>query len=410
MSNYASDPDFSQILLPFLSQLPTAFSSPKPPPTLPPLLAPITRARLHHLSFNNNRPWPVYLTWSSSDSGNDLYEHLMEQDYYFLHVEISPSLYSSRGIQRVDKETLHAAVEIPEIGIVVVYIYVVLDDIEPKTEWKVFDVRLLDTDIHQEEDWRPTVREAEESYKISHPQGQGKNKSVAVETNGTNTSAQQADDKATGDNDDDDDDDYWGRYDEEDSESVASPGEQTRPAETDDDYYNRYSNVQPAMDPEDPTLPTAFNPTSATTNPALNNNNEHSSNIHAPIPQKPVSSLPLSIPPPQTGVSYDNHPISSSSPPPLSPSYTIQSKSTAVTQHTNAPALNSNNINVEKLEQQAQVDEKFETAIRQHVSTSMKSLYRLWKVSGMEKEEFDAVIKTELEVLGIMDEADGMGS
>jgi len=350
----------------------------------------------------------------------------MEQDYYFLHTEINSNLYSSRGIQRVDQETLHAAVEIPEIGIVVVYLYVALDDVEPKSGWKVFDVRLLDVDIHQEEGWKSTVKDAEEFYQISHPQVQGKSKNIGLETKrlengGSNLIPQQGGDEVIGDgadDDDDDDDDYWGRYDEEDSESVASPDEPSRPTETDDDYYNRYSNVQPAMDPEDPTLPTTSVPAAV---PTTNDNQNSLSNIHSPIPQKPVSSLPLSIQPPQTSISNDNnnHDIPSSSPPSLSPTYTVQSKSTAITQHTtntntNAPLLqagtNRNSIHIEKSEQQAEVDEKFETAIRQHVSTSMKSLYRLWKVSGMEKDEFDAVIKTELDVLGIMDEADDLGS
>ena len=41
--------------------------------------------------------------------------------------------------------------------------------------------------------------------------------------------------------------------------------------------------------------------------------------------------------------------------------------------------------------------------IKQHISTDIKSLYRLAKSVGMDRDEFERVVKRELEVLSFMD-------
>lgn len=46
-----------------------------------------------------------------------------------------------------------------------------------------------------------------------------------------------------------------------------------------------------------------------------------------------------------------------------------------------------------------------EVAIRQHISTSMKSLYRLARAAGMEREDFGALVEREVALLGV--EEDG---
>ena len=45
-----------------------------------------------------------------------------------------------------------------------------------------------------------------------------------------------------------------------------------------------------------------------------------------------------------------------------------------------------------------------EIAIRQHISTSMKSLFRLARGSGIERDEFESLIQTELDTLGMLAE------
>jgi hypothetical protein len=47
-------------------------------------------------------------------------------------------------------------------------------------------------------------------------------------------------------------------------------------------------------------------------------------------------------------------------------------------------------------------------AIKQHISTDLKSLYRLAKAAGMDREEFVRVVERELEVLSIFDDQDDL--
>ena len=44
--------------------------------------------------------------------------------------------------------------------------------------------------------------------------------------------------------------------------------------------------------------------------------------------------------------------------------------------------------------------------IKQHISTDIKSLYRLARSAGIDREEFERIVKTELDVIGFMDNDD----
>jgi hypothetical protein len=64
---------------------------------------------------------------------------------------------------------------------------------------------------------------------------------------------------------------------------------------------------------------------------------------------------------------------------------------------------------VEKLERRAAARdsrEQSETGIKQHIGTSIKSLYRLAKVAGIDRAEFERLVRTELDCLALMDEDD----
>jgi hypothetical protein len=47
-----------------------------------------------------------------------------------------------------------------------------------------------------------------------------------------------------------------------------------------------------------------------------------------------------------------------------------------------------------------------EVGIRQHIGTSVKSLYRLARVAGIDRTEFERIVGRELECLSLMDEDD----
>lgn len=64
---------------------------------------------------------------------------------------------------------------------------------------------------------------------------------------------------------------------------------------------------------------------------------------------------------------------------------------------------------VERLEKRAEMESsrgQSEVGVKQHISTSVKSLYRLAKVAGIDREEFERLVRTELDVLSLMDEDD----
>jgi hypothetical protein len=70
------------------------------------------------------------------------------------------------------------------------------------------------------------------------------------------------------------------------------------------------------------------------------------------------------------------------------------------------PSSSASTNSVEKLERKAENYTQAELAIKQHISTDMKSLFRLARASGIEREEFERIIKRELEVLPMLEQDD----
>ena len=75
----------------------------------------------------------------------------------------------------------------------------------------------------------------------------------------------------------------------------------------------------------------------------------------------------------------------------------------------------SSHGSIERLEQRArtmseaersQSGEFAQMAIKQHISTDIKSLFRLAKNSGIERSDFERIVKTELDCLGMLEEDD----
>jgi hypothetical protein len=71
----------------------------------------------------------------------------------------------------------------------------------------------------------------------------------------------------------------------------------------------------------------------------------------------------------------------------------------------------ASNGSIDRLEEQAAAmssqggsSDRVLTAVKQHISTDIKSLFRLAKASGMDRAEFERVVRTELDVLGFMEE------
>lgn len=58
---------------------------------------------------------------------------------------------------------------------------------------------------------------------------------------------------------------------------------------------------------------------------------------------------------------------------------------------------------VARLQQQAEDHSQAEVGIKQHISTDIKSLFRLARSAGIERAEFERIVRTELDCLGLMD-------
>jgi len=73
--------------------------------------------------------------------------------------------------------------------------------------------------------------------------------------------------------------------------------------------------------------------------------------------------------------------------------------------HPGSPSTNGSDI-VARLEETAERNAASEVGIKQHISTSMKSMYRLAKSAGIDKEEFERIVTRELETMAILDRED----
>ncbi|CAG9938390.1 unnamed protein product, partial [Clonostachys rosea f. rosea IK726] len=59
---------------------------------------------------------------------------------------------------------------------------------------------------------------------------------------------------------------------------------------------------------------------------------------------------------------------------------------------------------IEKLEEEAGRKDQSDFGVKQHISRSIRSLFMLSRASGIEREEFEQLVKTELDVLGMVEE------
>ncbi|KAG0642681.1 hypothetical protein HOY80DRAFT_602379 [Tuber brumale] len=367
-------PVLSELLPPLLAHILIAFTSPQPPPSLYPLLSPILRQRLRLLGMPSSstpsveETWLSLLTWSST-AGPMLSAHLATQDFtpHPASGELELGEIYFKGFQRLDKETVKACVQLPERGIEAVYLWIANDPDGEDDGWRIMDLH-LSSDSEQTE-WCPTVREADEAFY---------NRSAKPVLPMTNPIPSYANDTLRADNGDDDDG-YWDMYDRTPARSPMLPQKVDQMA--DDDYYSQYDYTQPAMEPEG--------------SPA-NSPLEHSRYIN-----------PLTM---QHSSSHSPTTVSSTPPTAVSASFLIDKEAfPGVVTHaprpvSAGPSSSSAESSVGKLEEAAGLTMQAETGVKQHISASIKSLYRLSKSAGIAREEFERLLQTEIAFLEMMDE------
>ncbi|KAL2066516.1 hypothetical protein VTL71DRAFT_2587 [Oculimacula yallundae] len=405
-----------QVLAPLLASLPAATISPSPPTALLPILSPILRQRVQILSSTASEPWLPLLCYDSANATK--LELVVKHEAFEPHpvsgeVELDWDSVQSR-YKRIDEETLQCLISVPDIELGVKLIWCVNDEMGGGDGWRIGEVNVLDSG--NKEPWgQDSISDAEQAFKTARTQNQSQSHaqssnhlSAYNRTNGTNSLlTPEAEEE-------DDDDDYWAQYDNTPARTPApkhSPAPQPmtgvldgagmeapQSAEEEASYYAQYASVQPAMDNHDPdeaeqngaiesslgkdeiTTELQQHLSSANSHPDLHDTSAAWSEGHPEDPafyNRPAEA--------QNEVNGLAHPRPGSS------------------------TGSSGSDTVAKLEKTAAahaVREQSEVGIKQHIGTSVKSLYRLARVAGIDRTEFERIVKTELECLGLMDEDD----
>lgn len=407
------------LLAPFLPALPAAAASHEPAIGILPLLSPILRQRVLLLAPASTEPWLRLLCYDASKTaklGDIARSEGLEPHPVSGEVEIDWDYDAETRYRRADEETLQALVVLTELGLAFHAIWCVGDVEGGGDGWRVGEVTVAD----KAAPFRVFggVKTVEGAERVFRDAAQGKARTPSLSVPARNGSAS---------NDDagDEDDGYWDRYDATPARtpaqgrSPAPPQQQPatsteqqpgtfRTASADDHYFAQYDDVQPAMDNHDPDeeaaaaavqvgmtmpplglsqhqdttktnshlQPSATTTTSAATNGIFTNGTSgaaHSNNSGLTI----------------ADVQRANHDMGIIHPRPESSGHS---------------SSGGGSNTVARLEETAGKQEASEFGVKQHVSRSIRSLYLLSRASGIDREEFERLVKTELDVLGMIED------
>lgn len=390
-------PSPRELLPPLLACLPTSFVSPQPPPALLPLLSPLLRQRVNFLNSAGTEGWLPLLSWDpqrASKLPNVIEKMDLEPHPVSGELELEdprPAKY-----RRLDEETIHARIELEQFGLLPVYVWCEKDEhggTDPG--WKLADLRALD-DAEDGNAWFDSPSEANES-------------SASQMNGGVNGQSANVPQIAQPEEEDDENDDYWAQYDQTPSRTPAprrSPAPQSSTvkqssnlsrgrSQSEMEYFARYgSEVQPALDSHDPDEDSHELGDSTLNGDSLVETRGLQSGSSGEIKEQAdyLSSLQ-----PHAGWDQAQNSIT-----------TDQNANGEISMpHAISPTVSHSSI--DKLEERAAEmstdggSDRAHLAIKQHISTDIKSLFRLAKTTGMAKTEFERIVRTELDMLDMME-------
>ncbi|KAH8732855.1 hypothetical protein GQ44DRAFT_721099 [Phaeosphaeriaceae sp. PMI808] len=389
-----TQPDSRELLPPLLACLSTASTTKEAPPGLLPLLTPILRQRLQLLASND---WLALLCWDR-EAGSRL-PHIIEK----IHVEPHPAsgeieVDDPDQIQyrRSDPETLHTRLTLGEFGLLPTYLWCTGG--ECGSRWLLAELRGTE-DADDGTEWFCSMGEANEAGFQRKP----------LKSNGIISQPATLHPGPTKD-EEDDDDSYWAAYDrtpgrtpqlKQSPAPMTSARTQIGPTQSELEYFARYaSEVQPALDAHDPDEENPAAGESTLNGNALNYAREPQTE---PLETSNLSTngYDSSIPP---AYPHDSSKVSR-------PHGDVGAEHVEAIEHDDFSALNhprpsssASTNSVERLERQAENSSQAEIAIKQHISTDIKSLFRLAKASGIDREEFERIIRRELDVLPLLEQ------
>ncbi|KAI1774022.1 hypothetical protein F4818DRAFT_442772 [Hypoxylon cercidicola] len=381
-------PNLEQVLGHVLPTLPAAALSATPAENVLPLLSPILRQRVKLLSSSSSTdPWIRLLCYDVAKvprltevaKSDRLEPHPVSGE-----VEVDWNYDAEIRYRRVDEETFQALVSLKELNLAFRLVYCIGDP-EGGDGWKVGEVSVTEQPSpFSSFGGVSSIAEAERQFNES--------KSKTTQSSGLSSSR-----APVGlEDDDDDDDDYWARYDATPARTPAmkrSPAPQSTRgvgATEEDDYYAQYDDVQPAMDNHDPDEEAALQDIAPPlglggrpSNAGVNGSDEEEVELNETQGAWTLANPPRS-PSTQSRRSGDDPNLLHPHPRPASSA--------------------GSNASVEKLEAAAAKQEQSDFGVKQHVSRSIKSLYMLSRASGIDREEFERIVQTELDTLGLMED------
>ncbi|KAF2187087.1 hypothetical protein K469DRAFT_705644 [Zopfia rhizophila CBS 207.26] len=402
---YIPPPDARDLFPPLLACLSTSSASKQPPPALLPLLSPILRQRVQLLASDS---WLPLLSWDTQVASK------LHPIVSKLHIEPHPASGEieveepdSILYRRSDPETLHSRLVLREFGLIPTYLWCTGGD--NGNCWKLAELRGIQ-DENDGTEWFKSMTEANEAgFRRTSTRVNGA-------TNPTTTITSQP---APAEEEDDDDDAYWAAYDRTPGRTPGrtpqkrspAPVTNTRvqlPTQSELEYFARYAaEVQPALD--------AHDPDEEGTAPGESTLNGNTLNLRREPQTEPLETTNLgptgydsSMPPAFTNGVNSINSIRRDSLGDDKPEHmeSVDEDRFAALSHPR-PSSSASSNSVERLEREAESHSQAEMAIKQHISTDLKSLFRLARTAGIDREEFERIVKRELEVLPLLEQDEG---
>lgn len=363
MVELISPPEPRTLLPPLLACLPTAFVSPQPPPVLLPLLSPVLRQRvqvLGSLPASSTESWLRLLCWDSGKA--ERLQTVVDETTFEPH-PVSGEIELPDDIpveyKRVDEETLQSRVLLSDYRLQAVYLWCPNDKEGGGPGWRVAELLPHEGNTEIEGVWSRSIAEAN---------AHSKERLMEDALRAVEKEEQAAKDA------EDDDDDYWAQYDATPGRtpSTKTPAPDARQDVSEASYFSQYADVQPAMDSHDPSEEQPDLGPSSLAGDLL-------ANLLKPYADSQVSGNA-----PHVNGNGNTH-MALSHPRPSSASSTSSEA-------------------VARLELEAENQSACEVGVKQHISSNIKSLFRLARATGITRAEFRSLVKTELELLNVSDD------
>ncbi|KAL2212502.1 hypothetical protein CC79DRAFT_1329796 [Sarocladium strictum] len=376
-------PDLSTLIAPILPAIPPAAAAQEPAPGVLPLLSPILRQRVQLLSSSSKEPWLRLLSYDPAKAAKLL--EVAQSGAFEPHpisgeVEIDWDYDAETRYRRLDEETLQALVAIEMLGLVFQLIYCVGDTAGGGDGWRIGEVTIYDKpESLNKFDGVASIAEAEKRF------SEQKSTSKAGGLSVPNASAAAA--PSHGTEEEDDDDGYWDRYDATPAgrtpaqnhspaprSLAASQPRATQDATDEDNYFAQYDDVQPAIDNHDP-------------------------DEEAQLAEHSIAPIGANTDANETHGSWTMAEAETGSSP-----RDAHLNADLLHPRPESSASSNGEQRVAKLEEMAGQRGQNEFSVKQHVSRSIRSLWILSRGSGIDREEFENMVKTELDVLGMVED------